>query len=87
MGKILSILGWVFSVVLLVGSVFGLISERRYGDYANSVVFFGAFIVLGLAINPFVLRSVKIFGRAYLTIVAGVIIAVVMVCYASLHAA
>jgi hypothetical protein len=85
--KIWNVLGWIFSVVILVISVFGCISERKYSGYANSLEFFGAFIVLGLAINPLVLRSVKLFGRPSVTMLVGAMIAVGLLCYASLHAA
>ncbi len=87
MEKGLNLAGWICSIVLLLAGAFGLLAERGYGGYANSLEFFGAFIVLGLAVNPLLLRSVKLFGHAYLTIAAGVIIAIAMVSYASLHAA
>ena len=86
MEKGLHILGWILSVVLIVCGVFGMISELKHGA-ANAVEFFGAFIVFGLAVNPMVLRSVRLFGHAYLTIVAGAVVAVGLICLASWYAA
>ena len=78
--------GWIVSVAALCFGIVTVVSERKYAGYGNSLVFSAGFIVLGLAVNPIVLRSVKLFGRASFTVLAGVIIAVALVCYASWYA-
>jgi hypothetical protein len=80
--KGLHLLGWICSVVLVLVGIGGVISEWKYGA-ANAIEFYGAFVVVGLSLNPAVLQSVKLFGRAYLTIVAGIAIGVVMIGIAS----
>jgi len=77
------VVGWIVSVAALGFGLITIVSERKYAGYGNSLVFSAGFIVLGLAVNPIVLRSVKLFGRARFTLLVGVVIAVVLVCYAS----
>jgi hypothetical protein len=81
--KIWNVVGWILSVAALAFGILTIVSERKYAGYGNSLVFSAGFIVLGAAINPLVLRSVKILGRASYTVLAGVIIGVGLVCYAS----
>jgi len=84
--RALHVLGWVFSIAALAWGLLTVVSEAKYPGYMNSLIFAGGFIVFGVAVNPLVLRSVKLFGRASFTIVAGIIVALVMIGYASLTA-
>lgn len=86
MDVIWRVAGWIVSAAALAFGILTILTERKYPNYENSLVFAAGLIVLGLAVNPIVLRSAKLFGRASATLIVGLIIAVGLVCYASWYA-
>jgi len=86
MDTVWKVAGWVISIAALGFGIVTVISERQYADYGISLIFSMGFIVLGLAVNPMVLRSVKVFGRARFTVLIGVLVALMLIGYASWHA-